>query len=139
VERTAQQDRMRVPRMTAGTDIVSVARVQRLIERGGPLFLDRWFTADEIAYCSRMAHPALHFAARLAAKEAVVKSLGGPGDDPVPWRSIEVCRDDSGAPSVRLSGRVRESADALGVREISVSLSHCQEFATAMAVAARTD
>lgn len=123
--------------LLAGTDIVSVPRVQRLIEDRGASFLERWFTEEEISYCSSMAQPPLHFAARLAAKEAVVKALRTASDGPVPWRSIEVGRDPSGAPLVRLSGAVLEAADAQGVSEIVVSLSHCQEFATAVAVADR--
>jgi len=121
----------------AGTDIVSVARVQRLIEDKGSSFLARWFTEDEIAYCSSMAHPALHFAARLAAKEAVVKALRTDGEGPVPWRHVEIRRDRTGAPTVRLSGRLLDEATRQGLSEISISLSHCQEFATAFAVADR--
>ncbi len=122
----------------AGTDIVSVPRIQRLIEDRGSAFLERWFTADEIAYCSSMAQPSLHYAARLAAKEAVVKALRTAGQGPVPWHGIEIRRDDSGAPSVTLSGHVLEEAMGQGVSEISISLSHCQEFATAVAIADRS-
>jgi holo-[acyl-carrier protein] synthase len=118
----------------AGTDIVSVPRVARLIEERGDRFLDRWFTPDEIAYCRAMAEPPLHFAARLAAKEAVVKALRTPGDGPIPWRSIEIGHDRRGAPTVRLSGRVRDDAVRDGLGEVIVSLSHCAEFATAVAI-----
>ena len=119
----------------AGTDIVSVARVARLIEEHGTRFVERWFTADEIAYCTAKAQPSLHFAARLAAKEAVVKALRPPPDAPIPWRSIEIAHDDRGAPSVRLSGAIGETAARDGVGVVAVSLSHCQEYATAVAIA----
>lgn len=120
----------------AGTDIVSVARVTQLIEQGGDRFLQRWFTADEIAYCTKMAQPPLHFAARMAAKEAVFKALHLSGDVPVPWRSIEIGHDGIGAPAVRLSGAMREAADREGIGTIRISLSHCAEFATAVAITA---
>jgi holo-[acyl-carrier protein] synthase len=120
---------------SAGTDIVGVARVARLIDAGGQDFLRRWFTPAEIAYCSAKARPTLHFAARLAAKEAVVKALRVSWDGPLPWRDIEITHDERGAPRVRLSGRILRSADCEDVRAIDVSLSHCEEYATATAVA----
>lgn len=123
------------PTRGTGTDIVSVARVAGLIESAGTRFLQRWFTDAEIDYCSSMARPPLHFAARLAAKEAVVKALRAPEDGPVPWRSIEIGREASGAPTVRLQGRVLETAVAHGIGPIHVSLSHCDDFAVAVAVA----
>ena len=119
----------------AGTDIVSVARIARLVSHRGAPFLERWFTPQEIGYCNGMAQPSLHFAARLAAKEAVVKALRVRWDGPVPYRSIEISHDESGAPCVRLSGSILETATRDGVGMIAVSLSHCQEFATAVAVA----
>ncbi|HSJ22785.1 MAG TPA: holo-ACP synthase [Nocardioidaceae bacterium] len=118
-----------------GTDIVGVARVARLIDERGQDFLERWFTPAEIAYCSAKARPSLHFAARLAAKEAVVKALRLPWDGPLPWRDVEIVHDEHGAPRVRLSGRMRRSAEREDVRAIDVSLSHCEEYATATAVA----
>jgi len=117
-----------------GTDIVSVARFTRLARTGGPAFLERWFTPAEIDYCSGKAEPGRHLAARFAAKEAVVKALPGPWDGPLPWRRIEIVNDARGAPSVRLDGAVREAARRAGVREVQVSLSHCDEYATAVAL-----
>lgn len=118
----------------AGTDIVSVGRVARLISRRGQTFLERWFTQEEIAYCTSKAEPSRHFAARLAAKEAVVKALTLSWDGPVPYRSIEITHDRRGAPEVRLSGSVLESADRQGIGAIRVSLSHCAEYAIAVAL-----
>ncbi len=122
----------------AGTDIVSVPRIANLIETRGSTFLERWFTADEIAYCSGKAVPSRHFAARVAAKEAVAKALPVPWDGPLPWRSIEIVSGARGVPSVRLSGDLGVAADELGVDDIKVSLSHCDEYATAIALAAWT-
>ena len=122
----------------AGTDIVSVARISELIEARGPAFLERWFTRGEIDYCTGKAVPSRHFAARLAAKEAVAKALPVPWDGPLPWRSIEIVSGERGAPSVRLSGELGDAAAELGVADIKVSLSHCDEYATAIALAAWT-
>ena len=121
--------------IATGTDIVSVARIARIVETRGPRFLNRWFTPAEIAYCSAMAEPNRHFAARLAAKEAVFKALHASPSGPVPWRHIEIAHDEVGAPAVRLSGAMAEAAERAGLGELRISLSHCDEFATAVAIA----
>jgi len=117
----------------AGIDIVPVARIANLIRERGDGFLKRWFTAAEIDYCNGKAVPSRHFAARFAAKEAVAKVLPAHWEGPLPWRSIEIVNDGHGAPSVRLSGAVLEVATQAGVGAIGVSLSHCDEYATAIA------
>jgi holo-[acyl-carrier protein] synthase len=122
-----------------GTDIVSVARIAALVETRGAAFLDRWFTPAEVDYCTRMAEPSRHYAARIAAKEAVSKALPLTWDGPLPWRSIEIVSGPRGAPSVALSGALKEAAAQAGVLEIKVSLSHCDEYATAVALATWTD
>lgn len=119
-----------------GTDIVDIARLERLIAVGDQAFLARWFTPEERAYCSGKARPAAHYAARLAAKEAVAKALAWQWTGPVPWRDIEISHDPTGAPVVRLSGKVEELAAARLVSGITVSLSHAQGHATAVAIAA---
>lgn len=121
-------------RQAVGTDIVAVPRIAALIHARGAAFLERWFTAREIQYCSGKAVPSRHFAARLAAKEATLKALPLAWDGPLPWRSIEVVIDPRGAPSIRLSDALLVAATSAGVSEISVSLSHCDEYATATAL-----
>jgi holo-[acyl-carrier protein] synthase len=122
-----------------GTDIVPVARITALTRDRGEAFLKRWFTASEIDYCLGKAVPGRHFAARFAAKEAVVKALSMPWDGPLPWRFIEIINDLRGVPSVSLSGPTADAAARAGVTKIKVSLSHCDEFATAIALAITSD
>lgn len=119
---------------SVGTDIVSVARIAALMERGGGAFLRRWFTPGEFAYCAGKAVPSRHVAARLAAKEAVIKALPFAWSGPVPWRMVEIVSGRHGAPSVQLSGAVRAEAELAGVVDISISMSHCDEYATAVAM-----
>lgn len=121
-----------------GTDLVEVARFERLIGRGGRRFLDRWFTPGEVDYCLARDHPARHVAARFAAKEAVLKALRLSGDGPLRWREIEVCRDADGLPSIVLHGTFRQQADAVGVEALHVSLSHDGRYATATALVVRS-
>lgn len=117
-----------------GVDIVAVERVARAVDRYGERFLRRVFTPAEIAYCtSAEAHRAARLAARFAAKEAVLKALGI-GLRGVRWTDAEVCRDELGRPSVRLTGRLAEIAAARGATRIHLSLSHTQEYAVAQVV-----
>jgi holo-[acyl-carrier protein] synthase len=125
--------------LRVGTDIVSVARIRASLERFGERFQLRLFTAAEREYCLRMgSRAAEHFAARFAAKEAVLKVLR-PASSTPDWRGIEIRRDPTGWCSVVLHGAAEATARAQGIREIAVSLTHDEGFAasTALAVAER--
>ena len=117
-----------------GVDLVEVARIEQSIARHEDAFLQRVFTADEIAYCAKMNSPAPHYAARFAAKEAVSKAFGtGIGAD-IGLLDIEVRRDESGKPSIVLHGGGGDFAKARGVRAIHLSLSHTAAHAVAQVV-----
>ena len=117
-------------KLTTGVDIIEIPRVRQVLERYGERFLERVYTSGEIAYC-RGRPPNL--AARFAAKEATMKALGT-GVRGVGWKDIEVVRQESGAPSIRLHGRAERRAERLGVQEISLSLSHSEDYAVAFVV-----
>ena len=117
-------------KLTTGVDIIEIPRIRQVLERYGERFLERVYTSGEIAYC-RGRPPNL--AARFAAKEATMKALGT-GVRGVGWKDIEVVRQESGAPSVRLHGRAERRAERLGVQEISLSLSHSEDYAVAFVV-----
>lgn len=117
-----------------GTDIVSVARIAALVSQEGSRFTERWFSPDEVTYCTAQAHPERHLAARLAAKEAVAKALRLDSAGPVPWRGIEIVRDERGVPAVHLADSIRLGVPGAADRDIQISLAHCDEFATAVAV-----
>ena len=118
-----------------GVDLVEVARIRRIVEEN-PAFEQGVFTAEEIAYCRRHADPWPHFAARFAAKEAVLKALKrglvttGPDDA---LKAVEVIRGE-GAPRLRLYGPVAKMARALGLGQPEVSLTHAGDFALASVV-----
>ena len=116
--------------LTTGVDIIEISRVRQVMERYGQRFLQRIYTPGEIAYC-RERPPNL--AARFAAKEATMKALGT-GVRGVSWKDIEVVRHESGAPSIKLHGRAKGRAQRLGLREVSLSLSHSREYAVAFVV-----
>jgi holo-[acyl-carrier protein] synthase len=108
-----------------GIDVVEIERVARSIERYGSRFLERVYTAAEIAYCQRKRRNAAEsFAARFAAKEAAAKALGTGIGFGVTWRELEVGREPAGRPLLLLHGRAAEIAASLGVRRSSLSITH---------------
>ena len=121
--------------MGLGTDLIETRRVQESIDRFGERFLERIFTAGEIAYCARKRNAAESFAARFAAKEAGAKALGTGISRGVSWKEFEVRREASGRPTLHLSGRAAELAEAMGVRRVQLSLTHSRELAIATVVA----
>jgi len=118
-----------------GVDLVEVARIEALWQRGGERFLQRLFTPAERAYCLLRHRPAESLAARFCAKEAVMKCLGTGWTGGVTFRSIEVVRAPSGAVAVALHGTAQELARRRGIARIHLSLSHGESTAIAFAVA----
>jgi holo-[acyl-carrier protein] synthase len=114
-----------------GIDLIEIDRIAQSIERYGNRFLARIFTPGEIAYCQRKKSFAESFAARFAAKEAGAKALGTGIQHGVTWKELEVRREPGRRPTLHFTGRAREIADRLGVRHISLSLTH--NTTTAMA------
>jgi holo-[acyl-carrier protein] synthase len=117
-----------------GTDLIEIERVQASMDRFGERFLDRVFTAGEIAYCMRKKQPAESFAARFAAKEAGAKALGTGISRGVSWKEIEVTREIGKRPMLHFSGRAGELAKRMGVRRVQLSLSHSRKLAMAVAL-----
>src|SRR3984893_14523093 len=118
-----------------GTDLIETRRVQQSIDRFGDRFLERIFSPWEIAYCQRKKNAAESFAARFAAKEAGAKALGTGISRGVSWKEFEVRREAGGRPTLHLSGRAAELAEAMGVRRVQLSLTHSRELALAVVVA----
>jgi len=118
-----------------GTDIIEIARIERSVERFGDAFLERVFTAGEIAYCQRKRNAAESLAARFAAKEAGAKALGTGISRGVSWREFEVRRQPGQRPELHLSGRAAEIAGKLGIRHISLSLTHSRSVSMAVVIA----
>lgn len=112
-----------------GIDLVEPGRIADRVGRT-PKLADELFTAAEREYCEACADPAEHFAARFAAKEAVVKALGIDGFEP---KEIEVLKGGAEV-GLKLHGEVLARAEALGV-EVSISMSHIASLAGAVAVA----
>jgi len=114
-----------------GVDLAEVERIRASIERFGARFIDRIYTSGEIAYVERKANRFERYAARFAAKEAGMKAIGTGWKRGVTWRDFEVANLPSGKPTLRLHGVAAEIATRLGVRNISLSITHTSELGMA--------
>jgi holo-[acyl-carrier protein] synthase len=113
-----------------GIDLIEIERVERALERR-PGLRERVFTPAEIEATASRRRPGRHLAARFAAKEAALKCLGIGG---LRLHEVEVLGGGDAPPRLRLHGGAAELADRRGI-ELSVSISHSRELATAVVVA----
>ncbi|MDD5224200.1 MAG: holo-ACP synthase [bacterium] len=111
-----------------GIDLVEVERIRDLAEKWGDRFLQRVFSEEEIRYSFRNRDPWPHLAARFAAKEALVKSLG----KAFTFREISVENDQDGRPVFRFYGGSEQMVKNLGLKSLEVSLTHTKLSAIAM-------
>ena len=120
-----------------GTDLAEVERIRAALENSqtGPRFRDRVFTAGEQAYCERRRGKYESYAARFAAKEAVMKALGRGWGQQVGWQDIEVVRRRGTRPEIVLHGKAREYAASLGILRFHLALTHTATLAQAQVVA----
>jgi len=118
-----------------GVDIVEIDRMRHMLEANGDRLIDRVFSEGEKRYAQAHVDPAMHFAARAAAKEATYKALSGnPLARAVGWREIEVLLREDGAPYLALHGRAEQRAAEMGVSRALVSLTHSKTAAVAVVV-----
>jgi holo-[acyl-carrier protein] synthase len=118
----------------SGVDLCEVSRIEAAIVRYGRRFLERVFTAREIAYADGKANRFERYAARFAAKEAGMKAIGTGWNHGVRWRDIEVARKPGGRPTLLLHGKAAEFAARLGAVNIALSLTHTAEQAMAQVI-----
>lgn len=118
-----------------GVDMVEIDRMRRILESKSDRLIQRVFTEEEARYALARADPAMHFAARIAAKEAAYKALSGNHlARAVGWREIEVLLREDGAPYLMLHGRARDRAAELSVERTLISLTHSRTAAAAVVI-----
>lgn len=117
-------------KISCGTDVIEIERIQKAIENTGEKFLQTVFTGNEIAYCeARKAQKYQHYAARFAAKEAAFKALGDIMKSGMDWQNFEIVKCETGKPELKIYGKVDN------LESIDISISHCKQYATANVVA----
>ncbi len=118
-----------------GIDLVDCPRIEQMIERHGERFVKRVFTAAEQVYAKANKNGIDKLAGRFAAKEAILKLMGTGWRGKIAWTDIEIANNPLGQPEVTLGGEVKKLAGKLGIKHISVSITHTANFAIASAVA----
>jgi len=117
-----------------GIDLAEVDRIREAIERHGTRFVERIYTAREIAYAERKSNRYERYAARFAAKEAAMKAIGTGWKRGVRWRDFEVTNLPTGRPTLELHGAAARIAESLGVRNIALSITHTEQQGMAIVV-----
>lgn len=131
----ARSVRPRGPVVGIGCDIIECDRIGQMIDKHGETFLQRVYTADEIAYCCGRKSANQHYAGRWAAKEAVLKALGTGWAHGIQWTDVEVVNQQGGRPVIVLRGQALSISQQQGIAEMMISISHCRNYATAYATA----
>ena len=120
-----------------GTDIIEVSRIEKILNKPhATAFLHRVYTEAELKYCLRedkKKYNTPSLASRFCAKEATMKVLGE-GFGTIEWKEIEVTRNSSGKPGISLTGKAKKLAEKLGYNTIELSMSHTENYATAVAL-----
>ena len=114
-----------------GVDIVEVFRMKDAIDKWGDSFLKKIFTDREIKYSNSKRFSCQHFAARFAAKEAVVKAFGEPKKFPIKWTEIEVLNDDEGKPMIKFHNDALKLKNKKKIDGVILSMSHSKSYAIA--------
>lgn len=122
-----------------GIDLVDASRFDRFIREGNRRIIDRLFTPAEQGYCDGKPTPAIHYAARFAAKEAFFKALGTGLRNGLSWQDPEILNDHLGHPAIRISGESARLSASRGVDRIHLSLSHEGTIAAAVVILETTE
>ena len=124
-------------KITCGTDIIEIDRIQKLIDEDEQHFINKIYTENEIAYCeSKEAVKYQHYAARFSAKEAIFKAISSrlKNKFEMSWKDAEIINDENGKPSIKFINKKIE-----GLESIEISISHCKKYATANVIAVWND
>ncbi len=124
-----------MPIIGTGVDIVETARIADLLGNHPERFLERCFTKGEQEDSKSNKRNHEHLAARFAAKEAALKALGTGWSQGIGWTDIEVVKEESGKPTLNITGRALEIANELGIAKWHLSLSHISTHAIASVIA----
>jgi holo-[acyl-carrier protein] synthase len=118
-----------------GHDLCEIDRIERMVVRWGARFTERVFTEHERQYCLSKVNRAQHLAARFAVKEATLKALNVPAG--LSWKEMKVVGGGKTPPRLELEGKAKEAADAMGVEQFHITITHAGGFASAVVIAER--
>ena len=117
-----------------GVDLIEIDRLKQAHLKQGSRFILRLFTAAEAEYCLKKKDPYPSLAGRFAAKEAVIKAFGHGFDGRLKWTHIEIARESSGKPIVRLKDSMEKLRKQRKIKQIHLSIAHNRKDATAVVI-----
>lgn len=120
--------------LSVGNDIVENHRIKETLDKFGDKFLERIYSIDEVTYCLSMKNPIPHLSARFACKEAFIKAVELEKGVVLEMKEIELCGNFFGKKNLALHGKAKEIFFQKGYSEISVSISHTDNYSTAVVV-----
>lgn len=116
-------------KITCGTDIIEIERIEQDVKQIGEKFINKIFTSNEVKYCeSKGKQKYQHYAARFAAKEATFKAISWKLENKydLQWKDIEVINNKEGKPQL-----IIRNVNMNDIQNIDISLSHCRHYAIA--------
>ncbi|NIT14554.1 MAG: holo-[acyl-carrier-protein] synthase [Candidatus Dadabacteria bacterium] len=114
-----------------GVDLVRIDRIKDILNKWDTKFTDKLFTSNEIEYCTKHKDNHLHFASTFAAKEAFIKAHGRGN---IRFKDIEILRENTGKPVIRLHGKAREMIVDKHINTINLTMTHDGEYCIAVVV-----
>lgn len=117
-----------------GTDLVENHRIREAMDRFGDRFLTRVYSDEEIQYSLSHQDPVPYLAARFAVKEAAIKALNLTEQVGLSYQDVQVAGKVFGKKKLILSRKARELADAMGVKQFHISLSHTNGMSMAVVI-----
>lgn len=125
----------------SGIDLTLISEFQEVIDDPGSTFIPKYYTRLEIEYCRSQGsrRQARHFAARYAAKEALLKALDGSRLHQKPalhfnYLEAEVNNDEFGRPFLKYYDALNDYVREIGIRKSNLSLSHTGDYAVAQVI-----
>lgn len=115
-----------------GIDLIKIGRMKEVVDKWREKFLNRVFTMNEIEYCYEKKDPYLSISVRFAAKEALIKAIGGKAS--IPLTDIEVINNDMGKPAIKANGKLKQFLEDNNIIHINLSLSHEKDYGMAFVV-----
>src|SRR5258708_396324 len=117
-----------------GVDLIEIDRVKKAHLKHGQRFIDRLFTPLEAKYCLRKKDPYPSLAGRFAAKEAVIKAFGHGFGGRWKWIHVEVIRELSGKPTLKLRGIMEKLRAQRHISRMHLTIAHSKRDATATVI-----
>ncbi|MEA1936058.1 MAG: holo-ACP synthase [Thermodesulfobacteriota bacterium] len=118
-----------------GIDLVEIHRIEEILKRWGKKFTSKIYSEGEIEYCRNRSHPAIHYAARFAAKEAFLKSVGVGLAGGIRLKDIEVLSNQQGKPDLKLHNKAKTILNRHGdIPAVHLSITHTSKYSAAVVV-----